>query len=133
VSHELNLAGQTFRCRDELPNWQLMKLAKAQQKANAGDVMAGMAGMYDFVVAVVHPDDRARLDATLDDWDWDDTEFDHAIGSLMESYADRPTERSSPSRRGPSPTGQPSRVVSLSPATAKADETSSTDGASAAS
>lgn len=130
---ELRIGDESFACKESLPPWQLMKLAKAEQQAQRGDVMAAMAGMYDFVTHVVTVEDRPKLEAFLDEWDGEEDEFNEAIGTLMESYADRPTGRSKPSRSGPSATGQQSRVVSLSPATAREDKTSSQDGASVAS
>lgn len=123
-----------------MPQWRLMELASAMRK---GDPMAQMAGMHDFLLAVLTPDDRDRFVETmreLDDTDGVDA-LDQAIGNLMEQYAapakgaasPRPTGRSSDSPPGPNSTGGTSRVASSSPGTARVMKLSRPAGRSAAS
>lgn len=111
----LELGGESFACRDSLPPGPLLKLAKAQQ----GDDGAQLAGFYDFVMAMVKPEERARFDKFLDDTDATFDDFDTAIGALIEAYAERPTERPSASPRGPRRSGGTSKVASSPPATGK--------------
>lgn len=127
----LKLGGQEFACREQLPPWQLMKVAKAMK---SGDLMEQLAASHDFLVAVVQPAERARFDAYMDTADFDEfSALDTAIGSLMQEYApDRPTGRPSSSPSGPPPTGGTSKVVSLSRGTVEMVG-SSTAGRSAAS
>ena len=131
---EFVIRDQRFACRDKIPGYQLMKLATAAKAAADGDVMDGVAGIHGFLLKVLTDEARPALMAYLDDAD--DIEFDEletAVGKLMESYSDRPTQRPSPSQPGPQSTGGTSRVVSLSKGTAGTGGTSSTDGRSIAS
>ena len=116
---ELRIGDETFACKDKMPAWQLMSLAKSQK---SGDMLEAMAGMHDFILGVIKNDERARFLAFMAESDMDADEFDKAIGSLVTSYSEgtgdaRPTVRPSSSPSGPPATGGPSRVVSLSPAT----------------
>jgi hypothetical protein len=124
----LKLGTEQFACRDTLPAWQLMKLAKAMQ---SDDDMTRLAGMYDFLNGVVLPADRARLDKFMADYDGADPleDLDTAIGALMESYAGRPIVPPSSSQDGRTPSTGTSRVVSLS----RAKTPTSADGRSVAS
>lgn len=124
MSHELVIGEERFACQDELSAWALMKLAKASQ----GSEMTALAGMYDLVISAVKPEERDRLEAFMADHTIPFDELNTSIGELMTSYTDRPTERPSLSQSGPSPSGQPSRVVSLS-RPAGAQTQSSKDGA----
>lgn len=126
---ELRLAEHAFPCRDRLPPWRLMELAAA---VNSADPMKQMGGMHDFVLGVVLPEHHPAFVRAMRALDDDDTALDQlnaAIGELMKEYQSRPTERPSRSPGGVVPTGRLSRVVSLSRGTARADETSSMDGA----
>ena len=106
-----------------------MELASAM---NSDDPMRQMGGMYDFVLAVLDPDQHGAFRDAMHSLD-DDPEaadrLNEAIGELMVSYTNRPTERPSASPSGAEPTGRSSRVVSLSRGTVKAEPESSTDGA----
>lgn len=127
---ELVIRDEHFPCRDTLPAWATLKLAKATQ---GGDQEA-LAGMYDLVMAQLLPAERERFDEYMTNLEpavpFD--ELNEAIGALMTSYTARPTAPHSPSAAGQSTTEQPSRVVSLSrPAGAQSE--SSTNGEHAAS
>lgn len=139
----LTLGGVEFQCRDELPRWRLMELASAMKSS---DPMSQMAGMHDFVLAVVKAEDRARFVSAmraLDDSGDDGVEaLNQAIGSLMEQYvaapgegaaSPRPTGRSSASPPGQTRTGGTSKVASSPPATARVVSLSPPTGRSAAS
>lgn len=130
---EFLIGGRAFAAGERLSPWALMKLAKSQQLAKAGDVMAGMAGMHDFLMATVRPDERVPLDEHLTALDPDPDDLNEAIGALMRSYTDRPTGRPSRSPAGAPSTGQASRVVSLSRGTAGVEPASSPAGTPAAS
>lgn len=109
---ELVIRDEHFPCRDTLPAWATLKLAKATQ---GGDQEA-LAGMYDLVMAQLLPDERTRFDEYMTNLEppvpFD--ELNEAIGALMTSYTARPTEQPSRSPAGQSATGRQSRVVSLS-------------------
>lgn len=127
---ELVIADERFAVRDRIDEWTLMKLAKSQQ---GGDTMRALAGMYDFINAMVKPDDRERLDAFLSDQDLEAGALSEAIGTLVQEYAGRPTERPSSSRGG-SETTEPSSKEDLpSEGTVRVVNLSRTGGQSAAS
>lgn len=129
MTHELVIGEERFPCRDEMPAWSLMKLAKATQ----GNEQQALAGMYDLVMGLVLPDEHTRFDAYMSTHAVDFDTLNEAIGALMTGYTDRPTERPSPSPAGQMPTGRPSRVVSWSAGTVREVEKSTTDGAQAVS
>lgn len=127
---ELVIEGQRFPCRESLPPWRLMELASAMRSKN---VMAQLGGMHDFVIAVIQPEYQGDfMDAmrAMDDDPDVVTKLNESIGTLMAEYSSRPTERPSQLPAGQSPTGQPSRVVSLSRGTVMEVPESSMDGAS---
>lgn len=126
MTHEFVINGEQFPCRDELSAWGLMKLAKA---VTSGDDMQALAGMYDLLQGVVLPTEWQRFDTFLSAASPSAEDLNQAIGALMTSYSDRPTEQSSPSQAGPPSTGRGRRVVSLSRGTVRDEEESSTDGA----
>lgn len=131
VGPTLKIGDAEFKCRGpHMPDWPAMKLAKWIQ---ASDSLTRYAGMYDFLVAVIEPAERKRFEAFMDDYDGGEDDLDEAIGALIKEYSGRPTVRPSSSPPGPPTTGGLSRVVSLSPGTAKAAPTSSRAGRSAAS
>jgi hypothetical protein len=107
-----------------------MKLAKSQQ---CGETMAALAGMYDFINAMVKPEERARLDQFLSDQELEAGALSEGIGALVKDYAGRPTERPSSSRSGSTSTGQSLRADSPSPDTARVVNLSPKAGRSAAS
>lgn len=112
MTHEFVIREERFRCPEERSAWSLLKLAKSQ---TSKDDNAALVGMYDFVMETVIPEERERLDAFLSDAAVTFDELNQAIGVLMTSYTDRPTEPPSLSPHGPSPTEGGPRVVSLSP------------------
>lgn len=122
-----------FECRQAIPPWRLAELAAAQA---SNDVMRQLGGYYEFVMAVLEPDQRGRFATAMHDADDDPTiveRLNEAIGDLMLEYADRPTERASSLPTGGTKTPVTRRVVSLSRGTVEEEQTSQTDGASAAS
>lgn len=129
----LNLAGRALPCRGSLGPGPLMKLAKAMK----GNEMAQLAGMYDFLAAVVTADARPALEEALDDDNLDFDQLNEAVGSLMVEYQQddpaRPTRRSSPSPSRPTPPGGTSRAVSSSQDTDRVVNLSSKAGRSVAS
>lgn len=130
---ELVIEGERLACRAVLPPFRLMEFASAM---NSKDPMRQMGGMHDFVLAVLIPDEQDRFLSVMRRLDDDEQVMDklnEAIGTLMESYTARPTERPSASPSGATSTTPRSRVVSLSRGKAREDETSSTGGTPAAS
>jgi len=126
VTHALTVRDESFTARETLPAWALMKLAKSQ---NSGDAMQQVAGLHDFLLAVLSDDERERFEAFMEAHpDVTFEELETAVGGLMQSYTARPTGRPSPSPAGPTSSGGESRVVSLSRGTARAAEASSTAG-----
>ena len=126
MTHALTIRGERFAAQDTLPAWALMKLAKSQ---GSGDAMQQVAGVHDFLMAVLAVTERERFERFMEgcsDITFD--ELETAVGSLMQAYTTRPTERPSPSPAGPTPTGGPSRVVSLSRGTVREVPASSTAG-----
>lgn len=113
----LKLGGSEFECVESIAAGRLMKLAKAMK----GDMQSQLAGMYDFLQAVVLPASRPELDTVLDDDELDFDDINEAVGDLMMAYQEetpaRPTKRSSPSSPSPRVHGGTSRAVSSSPAT----------------
>lgn len=128
MTNELVIDEERFACQGELSAWALMKLAKAAQ----GSEMAALAGMYDLIMSAVMPEERERLDAYMASHTVAFEDLNAAVGELMKSYTDRPTDRPSLSQRGPTPNAGPSRVVSLS-RPAEMQPKLSTDGAHVAS
>lgn len=110
--HTFEIRGERFRCPDERSAWSLLKLAKSQTSKEDN---AALVGMYDFVMETVVHEERERLDAFLSDAAVSFDELNQAIGALMTSYTDRPTEPPLPSPPGPNQTADGPRVVSLSP------------------
>lgn len=127
---ELVIGGRHFAAREKLSEVQLMFLARATKSP---DPMAQLAGMADFIMALVVPDERAALEHYLKESEPPLDELSEAAGTLITSYTDRPTNRPSPLPAGSPTTGRPSRVVSLSAGTVREVDPSSMDGKQAAS
>ena len=131
MSHALTIRDERFAAQDTLPAWALMKLAKSQ---GSSDAMQQVAGLHDFLMAVLAVAERDRFDRFMEQHaDVTFEEMETAVGSLMQAYTTRPTERPSPSPAGPTPSGGSSRVVSLSRGTVQEVPPSSTAGVPAAS
>lgn len=127
---DLVIGDERFTCRERLDEWTLMKLAKSQQ---GGDTMRGLAGMYDFVTAMVRAEDRGRLDEYLSTAELAPGVLSEAIGALVSEYAGRPTEQPSSSPTGSPSTAASSRAALSSPGTARVVNLSPQAGRSAAS
>lgn len=129
----LHLGGKSMACRSSLGAGQLMRLAKAMK----GDDQTQLAGMYDFLTLIVTADDRAVLDAVLEDESLGFDDVNEAVGNLMVEYQEqqpaRPTKRSSPSPSRRTPSGGTSRADSSQPDTVKVVSLSSRAGRSVAS
>lgn len=135
----LSVGGSSFKCADNFSNWRLMKLASAMK---SGDDMRAMGEMHDFIVYLVHPEERDRLDAHLSAVDVDPAELENAIGDALVEMAGRgkalpatpagvPLDHlpSRSSGGSPAPAAPSHRVVSLSQGTVEyvtPEETSST-------
>ena len=131
MSHVLTVRDERFAAQETLPAWALMKLAKSQ---GSGDAMQQVAGLHDFLMAVLALNERERFERFMEQHaDVSFDELETAVGALMQAYTTRPTERPSPSPAGPTPSGGPSRVVSLSRGTVQEVPVSSTAGEPAAS
>lgn len=137
------IAGAEFEARPQVAPWRLMELSAA---VTSSDPTRQMGGMYEFMMAILQPQERQRFNDhmhTLDDDPDVVAKLNDAIGTLMLAYQaapeegprqqPRPTPPSSSSPPGPPQTGQPSRVVSLSRGLISEGETSPQDGVSAAS
>lgn len=109
----LVLGDESFKCRSTIPQWQLMKLAKAY---NSNDPMNGLAGMYDFINYLVLKEERERLDEYMSELDdLSRADLDSAIGdALSQMSGGRGKAPLSPSSPGSATTPATSRVVSLS-------------------
>jgi len=121
----LAVRGERFETRETLPGWQLLRLASDMR---SDDAMRQMAGMYDFILAMLRPDERARFERFMAAADVPMEEVEQIVSALMAEHSDRPTERPSGSPAGPRSTGQRSRVVSFSRGTVETAPASSTDG-----
>ena len=131
MSHALTIRDERFAAQDTLPAWALMKLAKSQ---GSSDAMQQVAGLHDFLMAVLAVAERDRFDRFMEQHaDVTFEELETAVGALMQAYTTRPTERPSPSPAGRTPSGGSSRVVSLSRGTVQEVPPSSTAGVPAAS
>lgn len=108
--------GAKFKCRKTIPRWQMMGLASA---VRTGDEMKAMGAMYDFVHAIVLPEQHGALDEYMSEHDQAYDNLDDAIGSAMQAIVNpgRPTQRASHSSGSSTTTPLPSRVVSLSQGT----------------
>lgn len=91
--HVLVLGDQEFVCSDKLPMSTLIRYAD-------NDLLS----LHHILVKLVDPDDLDRM------WDafeeLDPEEVNTAIGDLVTTYSERPTERPSSSRRGSRNTGR---------------------------
>ena len=131
MTHALTVRGERFAAQETLPAWALMKLAKSQ---GSGDAMQQVAGVHDFLMAVLATTERDRFERFMEQHaDVTFEELETAVGALMQAYTARPTERPSPSPAGPTPSGGPSRVVSLSRGTVREAPASSMAGVPVAS
>lgn len=131
MTHALTVRDERFAARHTLPAWALMKLAKSQ---GSGDAMQQVAGLHDFLLAVLADHEHERFEAFMEahpDVGFD--ELESAVGGLMQAYTARPTGRPSRSPAGQTPNGGSSRVVSLSRGTVREEPTSSRAGTPAAS
>lgn len=131
MTHALTVRDERFAAQDTLPAWALMKLAKSQ---GSGDAMQQVAGLHDFLMAVLAVSERDRFERFMEQHsDVGFEELETAVGALMQAYTARPTERPSRSPAGPTPSGGQSRVVSLSRGTVREAAASSAAGVPAAS
>lgn len=128
---ELIIGSERFAVRDRIDEWALMKLAKSQL---SDDTIRKLAGMYDFVNAVVLPEERLRLDEYLSTQELPEGTLSAAIGTFMREMSGRPTERPSSSPSGGPLTKPKSKLVSFSQGTVQVqEEESPPSGQSAAS
>jgi hypothetical protein len=131
----LKLGDREFRCVDHVATWQTMKMSAAYA---SGDTTRVFSGMYEFLGALIHPDEWSAFEAHATAIDAGLDDLDTAIGDALAAMAGRgkgSAESSTPSSDGlPTPETPPtSRVVSLSrgtveevPADQSAGPTSST-------
>lgn len=124
---ELVLGKRRMRCIEVLPPGVIFDLAEGTHE---GGTLKAVAAFSRFLRAVVMPADQDLLREALYDTQpvlsYD--ELNEAAGGLVAEYTGRPTQRPSASPGGSTPTTGPSRVVSLSRATAAEGATSSTAG-----
>ena len=131
MSRALTVRDEQFTAQETLPAWALMKLAKSQ---GSGDAMQQVAGLHDFLMAVLAVSERDRFERFMEQHaDVTFEELETAVGALMLAYTTRPTERPSRSPAGPMPSGGSSRVVSLSRGTVREEAASPVAGQPAAS
>lgn len=88
AQHVLVLGDESFDCADKLPIRTLVRYADG-----------GLNQIHHILVKLVHEDDVERMWDSFESMPDDDAAM-AAINELIASYADRPTERPSPSRRG---------------------------------
>jgi hypothetical protein len=85
--HVLVLGEEEFVCGDSLPITTLIRYAD-------NDLLS----LHHILVKLVAPEDHDRMWDTFEGMEADDVML--AIGKLVESYSERPTERPAPSRSG---------------------------------
>jgi hypothetical protein len=85
--HLLILGDEEFVCGPKLPVSTLIRYADND-----------LLGLHHILVKLVDEEDHERMWDAFEELDSD--EVIDAIGKLVTSYSDRPTERPSPSRRG---------------------------------
>lgn len=124
----LKLAGKEIPARDTIRPKAQMELAKAMQSSEADK---HLAGLWDFLHAMVLPEHHKELDDALDGID-SFADIEKAGGELMKQLTGRPTEAASSSEDGQPTTEPTSRVVSLSGGTGRDTTERSTTGTSAA-
>jgi hypothetical protein len=120
----LRVSGEEFECVAWVPQWSLMRLAKAM---STNDEMLGLAGMYDFLKVLVLPGEWARFDAFMETLDLERSDLDNAIGDVLVEMGGRGKESagsSSPSSGGSASPATPaqSRHVSFSRGTVEVVE-----------
>lgn len=120
----LRVGGEEFECVAWVPQWSLMRLAKAM---STNDEMLGLAGMYDFLSTLVLPAEWARFDAFMSTLDLERSDLDNAIGDVLVEMGGRgkaSAGSSSPSLGGSTTpeTPQQSRVVSFSRGTVEVND-----------
>lgn len=81
----LIVGGETFECVPAVPQWQIMKLAKAY----ASDDIAALAGMFDFLQKLVAPHEWDRFDTFMETLDLERAELDEAIGNALAEMGGR--------------------------------------------
>jgi hypothetical protein len=128
----LRLGDETFTVGvDDIPGWAMVRLAKAnRQFSTENDWQTYLAGLYDFLDAVLAEGEMARLNQAFSRAALTVSDIDSAVGALISELVDRPTVPSKSSDAGRPTTKATSRVVSLSPGTSRA---ASADGARSAS
>jgi hypothetical protein len=127
----LRLGGEAFECVVFVPQWHLMRLAKALQ---TNDEMLALAGFYDFLKVLVLPNEWDRFDAFMGSLDIERSDLDNAIGDVLVEMGGRGKESagsSGPSSDGSSSPATPaqSRHVSFSRGTVEVVQESLSDGA----
>lgn len=111
---ELHLGGQIFKCRPSLPRYPLLRVAIAEK---LGDEMKLVSATVDFLLAVVQPTSRDRLDQLLMEHDEVFDEIEGALDHLMGQYSGNDGGGSASSPPSSTETNQTSRVVSFSQGT----------------
>lgn len=120
----LRLGDEEFECVPWVPQWHIMRLAKA---LSTDDEMLGLAAMYDFLGHLVTKEEWPRFDAFMSTLDLERSALDNAIGDVLVEMGGRGKasgESSGPSSGGsPTPETSPSsRVVSFSRGTVEVTE-----------
>lgn len=109
----LVLRDQRFEARETLGAWGLMKLAKSQ---TSGDEMEQLAGLHDFILSELMPEERERFETYMDAAEIGLDEISAALRDLVAAHA------TPPSRPTLTPVpNQPPRRVSLSKRTVETE------------
>lgn len=112
----IEYGGTRYRVAEKVAAMALAKLAKIGQQGTDANNMAGLAAMHDALRAVIHRDDWNRFEqATLDNYADGDMLME-LFNAALEAIAARPTQRSTDSSAGPSPTSVSSKDTSSSKA-----------------
>lgn len=128
----LRLGDREFPCRHAVPQWHLMRLARAM---SGGDEMEGLAEMHRFLQQLIEPASWGAFDTFMGASDLGFAHLDSAIGDVLVEMGGRGKGSGVPST--PSSGGSPtpatpgvSRVVSLSRGTVEERPSLSADATS---
>ena len=127
----LRLGGKEFACVQWVPQWHIMRLAKA---LSTGDEMDALAGFYDFLQVIVQPQEWNRFEAFMSTLDLERSDLDNAIGDVLVEMGGRgkaSAGSSTPSSGGSSTPVTPptSQVVSFSRGTVETVQPGLSDAA----
>lgn len=97
--------GDTFKLNADVSEWAVLEFAAAADAGEDAGTFQGLASMYNFVIELVHPDDRDRFRSLCRRERVGSNDlFEFMFGKKLEAAGERPTGRSSDSSDGPTVT-----------------------------